>query len=443
MKTVRKEWLGFFLCLLLTCALTVAILWNARTEFRRQVIQSELFLLKAEIKRMTEELEVTFMERDLTFLDLGMPDLVHNREELLEQFALEAISIPRISQLFLYDSNGQAIQLPTDTLQSMVNQEMIDQAKQKGMTYSHQPGQPFVLFFESEWIEGPYFLEVQMDPTSVLREWKAIDTQLLQQGILIILSGGVLLYMIFRFLSQRIQEREQALEAKGELLQKTNRKLAQSYKSASLGALTGHLMHSLKSPLTNLQSIVGQENQDVNPPKPNELRMIHSQIQELVSQSLLALQEIEEQKKSYELSIGEIFHIAIKRVRSPLKKEEVVIEENPSLSTKLDNLQSSLVLPILVSILENSLQAKEDASIRLRSEKDHQKVRILISDDAGGIPPRERNTLFSPKRSNKKHGTGLGLALAMQLAESMEATLELLSSDEKGSIFCLSLNLPT
>ena len=440
---MRKEWLGFFLCLLLTCALTVAILWNARTEFRRQVIQSELFLLKAEIKRMTEELEVTFMERDLTFLDLGMPDLVHNREELLEQFALEAISIPRISQLFLYDSNGQAIQLPTDTLQSMVNQEMIDQAKQKGMTYSHQPGQPFVLFFESEWIEGPYFLEVQMDPTSVLREWKAIDTQLLQQGILIILSGGVLLYMIFRFLSQRIQEREQALEAKGELLQKTNRKLAQSYKSASLGALTGHLMHSLKSPLTNLQSIVGQENQDVNPPKPNELRMIHSQIQELVSQSLLALQEIEEQKKSYELSIGEIFHIAIKRVRSPLKKEEVVIEENPSLSTKLDNLQSSLVLPILVSILENSLQAKEDASIRLRSEKDHQKVRILISDDAGGIPPRERNTLFSPKRSNKKHGTGLGLALAMQLAESMEATLELLSSDEKGSIFCLSLNLPT
>ena len=83
MKTVRKEWLGFFLCLSLTCALTLAILWNARTEFRRQVIQSELFLVKAEIKRMTEELEVTFMERSLTFLDLGMPDLVHNERNCL------------------------------------------------------------------------------------------------------------------------------------------------------------------------------------------------------------------------------------------------------------------------------------------------------------------------------------------------------------------------
>ena len=88
------------------------------------------------------------------------------------------------------------------------------------MTYSHQSGQPFVLFFESEWIEGLYFLEVQMDPTSVLREWKAIDTQLLQQGILIILSGGVLLYMIFRFLSQRIQERERVLKQKANFFKK-------------------------------------------------------------------------------------------------------------------------------------------------------------------------------------------------------------------------------
>ena len=96
-------------------------------------------------------------------------------------------------------------------------------------------------------------------------------------------------------------------------------------------------------------------------------------------------------------------------------------------------------LPILVSTIENSLQAKEDVCVRLHSEKDHKKVRILISDDAGGIPPSERNTLFSPRRSNKMHGTGLGLALAMQLAASMDTDLELLNSNDKGSTFCLSL----
>ena len=63
----------------------------------------------------------------------------------------------------------------------MVNQEILIRPG-NGNDLFPAPGQPFVLFFESEWIEGPYFLEVQMDPTSVLREWKAIDTQLVSRG---------------------------------------------------------------------------------------------------------------------------------------------------------------------------------------------------------------------------------------------------------------------
>ena len=41
---------------------------------------------------MTEEIVMTFMERDLTYIDLGIPGLVNSCGELLEQFAVEAIS---------------------------------------------------------------------------------------------------------------------------------------------------------------------------------------------------------------------------------------------------------------------------------------------------------------------------------------------------------------
>ncbi|MEC8790397.1 MAG: hypothetical protein VXX29_04125, partial [Verrucomicrobiota bacterium] len=142
MKKIRKEWMGFFFCLALTGLLTLAILWNARTEFRRQVIQSEVYLIKAEIKRISEELELTFMERDLTFLDLGIPDLVHNQRDLIEQLALETISITRVSQLFAYDGEGTPIELPTDTTQSIADQSMIKQAKKVGMAHAHKSGQP-------------------------------------------------------------------------------------------------------------------------------------------------------------------------------------------------------------------------------------------------------------------------------------------------------------
>ena len=56
-------------------------------------------------------------------------------------------------------------------------------------------------------------------------------------------------------MSRRIRNREIKLEQGNQLLHRTNQKLAQAYKSVGLGALSGHLMHSLKTPLTHLQMI--------------------------------------------------------------------------------------------------------------------------------------------------------------------------------------------
>ena len=48
-------------------------------------------------------------------------------------------------------------------------------------------------------------------------------------------------------MSRGIRNREIKLEQGNQLLQITNQKLAQAYKSVGLGALSGHLMHSLKT----------------------------------------------------------------------------------------------------------------------------------------------------------------------------------------------------
>ena len=161
--------------------------------------------------------------------------------------------------------------------------------------------------------------------------------------------------------------------------------------------------------------------------------MIHSQIQELVSQSLLALQEIEEQKKSYELSIGEIFHIAIKRVRSQLKKEEVVIEEVPL--SQPSSITFNPPCPAHPCQYHGKLFAGKGRCIHSTAfGEGSSKVRILISDDAGGIPQAKEIPYFLPSEATRSMARAW-TALAMQLAESMEASLELLNSDEKVPLF--------
>ena len=62
-----------------------------------------------------------------------------------------------------------------------------------------------------------------------------------------------------------------------------------------LGALSGHLMHSLKTPLTHLQMIV-REAKEKKAIDGKELQAIHGNMRDLVSQSLQTLREFETKK---------------------------------------------------------------------------------------------------------------------------------------------------
>ena len=62
-----------------------------------------------------------------------------------------------------------------------------------------------------------------------------------------------------------------------------------------------------------------------------------------------------------------------------------------------------------------------------------------MEDRAGGLPSTVRGRLFQPCASTKIGGSGLGLALSHQLAQQAGGRLELLRSDERGTIFRLGL----
>jgi signal transduction histidine kinase len=221
------------------------------------------------------------------------------------------------------------------------------------------------------------------------------------------------------------------------MLQRTNKKLAQAYKTVSLGALTGHLMHALKTPLTHLQ-IITREAESEKDIDPKELQSVQIQIKDLVTQTLNSLKEIEEQKKYFQITIKEILNSVIERTIKKFPHCNILLSNDPSLETKLDNLQSALLLPILTTLTENAFESKDQTSVKLGSTLDGEKVIIIVSDTSGGISTREKEFLFDPSKSQKRGGTGLGLAIAQQLAQSMDAKLMLKKTDTNGSTFTVS-----
>jgi signal transduction histidine kinase len=103
------------------------------------------------------------------------------------------------------------------------------------------------------------------------------------------------------------------------------------------------------------------------------------------------------------------------------------------------------------NLITNAVKYSRDErriGIRARAVEDGQgerQVQISVSDRGIGIAAEDLPHIFEPfyrspaVRRSQIHGTGLGLALAKQVAESVGGTLTVVSEPGRGSTFTLSL----
>jgi signal transduction histidine kinase len=112
----------------------------------------------------------------------------------------------------------------------------------------------------------------------------------------------------------------------------------------------------------------------------------------------------------------------------------------------------SLDVDVLEQILGNLINnvekyATDATALRVLRQQAGGVTTILVSDDGTGIPASQREAVFRPfvRLSNRLtdgvSGTGIGLAIARQLANLHGGNLELLAT-ERGAAFELTLNTP-
>ena len=100
------------------------------------------------------------------------------------------------------------------------------------------------------------------------------------------------------------------------------------------------------------------------------------------------------------------------------------------------------VFRILLNLIRNALAAGAH-QITVQGERDGDRVRIDVGDDGPGIPDDVRACLFSEKRSgNGQKNSGLGLAIASELACNHGGDVALRRSDATGTIFRVTIPDP-
>ena len=107
-----------------------------------------------------------------------------------------------------------------------------------------------------------------------------------------------------------------------------------------------------------------------------------------------------------------------------------------------------LVERAIANLVRNAvLVSSRGGEVRVQASRCGAGVRITVSDDGPGVPAAVRESMFDPfvthavPGSAKVSGVGIGLALAREVAEAHDGTLELAHSDDAGTTFALWLPL--
>ena len=278
--------------------------------------------------------------------------------------------------------------------------------------------------------------------SSIAAEYAEMDRHLATQGLAVFsISGSIVaggLWLAFR----RLERTNRLLAHRTYNLLRANRELTLAAKTSAIGAVTSHLIHGLKNPLSGLKSFVQDRAQGQDSANDTDWQLAAAstqRMQNLIDRVVRVLQE-QQTVTEYELSFAELLEMLNSKLQPLANSAGIQYVSHLEAGGTLSNRQADLVLLILENLLQNAFEATPAGRcVTLRITRQDQRVAMEIEDQGNGLSPRVVERLFTPCSSAKKGGSGIGLAISYQLATHLGATLELARTSPAGSCFRLMI----
>jgi signal transduction histidine kinase len=278
--------------------------------------------------------------------------------------------------------------------------------------------------------------------SNIAAEYAVLDRRLAIEGALVFfISGSILLGGLLLALRQ-VQRANSLLAQRTSNLLKANRELALAAKTSAIGAVTSHLIHGLKNPLSGLRSFVQDRAQSQQAGQNEDWRLAAAttqRMQGLIDRIVRILQE-RDTMVEYEITFAELVEILEARMRSLAQASGVEYICRLQTTGVISNHQADLLLLIVENLVQNAIEATPPGRrVSVQIFRRPPGTVIEVEDQGAGLPPDLLDRLFSPCASAKKGGSGLGLAISRQLAVHLGATLELERTSSAGCCFRLVL----
>ena len=232
-----------------------------------------------------------------------------------------------------------------------------------------------------------------------------------------------------------------------EELARSQAQLIQAEKLAAMGRLTASIAHELNNPLQAIQNCLhlilhrslGEEKQR------NYLTMAQEEVERLIGTVQRMLDFYRPSTRQHRATdvhqvVDDVLALASKRLeRGRVRVRRTFDPRVPPLNA-IKNQLKQVILNLVVNAVE-AMPKGGELTIRTSLSPDGRWVSIAFCDQGRGLSQQARAHLFEPFYTTKRKGTGLGLSVSYGIIEQHGGSIEVESSEGKGS--CFTVRLPT
>jgi signal transduction histidine kinase len=246
---------------------------------------------------------------------------------------------------------------------------------------------------------------------------------------------------------EEIRELSRAFERMRVELQRTQSDLLDSERLATIGRMASSISHDLRHYLSAMYANAEFLSSDSLPPAEREdlFLEVSAAVQGMTDllDSLLLFTQTGRALHPMQDSIAGVVQRAVSLARShPAARDvRIVVDEMPPVEAPVD---AKKLVRAVYNLVLNACQAarrgKGPSLVEVRVEEDERNIRIEVCDNGPGVPESIRETMFLPFVSEgKESGLGLGLTLALQIAQEHGGGIELKESTQGESLFIITL----
>jgi len=212
----------------------------------------------------------------------------------------------------------------------------------------------------------------------------------------------------------------------------------QMEKMASLGELSAGLAHELKNPLAGIKASLQLTQQNsVSEEQRSKLQaVVQKDIERMdnLVKEFLAFARPEEADPR-QTSLNKVLRECLENLSQ--LHPEVRFEIDPSVEHARWYWDPEQLQRILMNLLLNAEQACADQPhpmVRIGLDKDRSGEYLFIADNGPGLDPDMEERIFHPFVTSKQNGSGLGLSIALRLADQNGSHLSLRNRPQGGTV---------